>query len=355
MNNKRKISAIRRRMLGWYQNNKRDLPWRKRRDAYSVWVSEIMLQQTRVETVVDYYTRFMLAFPTIHSLARAREDAVLKCWEGLGYYSRALNLHRAAKTIVNRYHGRFPNSLDELMRLPGVGRYTAGAIASIAFGITAPVLDGNVKRVLARIYAIEDSIDASSATNRLWELAGNLVSPDSPGDFNQSLMELGARVCLPKSPLCRECPIQPQCESYRLNLQTVIPQRKPKKKVPHYEVVAAAIYKNGRYLLGKRPPGGMLGGLWEFPGGKIENGETHEQALVREIHEEMGIGIEVGPHIATVHHAYSHYTVSLHLYRCTHTSGSPRTIYHSAVKWVPRSQFERYTFPTANHKLIEKM
>ncbi len=347
------VPAIRRALLSWFRRNRRDLPWRRVRDPYAIWLSEIMLQQTRVETVIDYYTRFLERFPTVDSLAAAREDDVLKLWEGLGYYSRALNLLKTARVIAERFDGVFPSTVEELQLLPGIGRYTAGAIASIAFGVRAPVLDGNVKRVLTRLYAIEERIDQAATINRLWELAEALVPPRSPGDFNQALMELGARICLPKKPLCSGCPIRARCEARALGFQDRIPAQRPSKKLPHCHVVAAAIRKNGRYLLGKRPPDGMLGGLWEFPGGKVEPGETHEEALIREIREELGIEIRVRSHLATVHHAYSHLKVTLHLYLCEHTGGRPQALYHSVLKWIPRAQFELYSFPAANLKFFD--
>ncbi len=347
------IFSIRRALLGWYRKTKRDLPWRKTKDPYAVWLSEIMLQQTRVETVIPYYEQFIKQFPSIESLAKAHEDRILKLWEGLGYYSRALNLQKTARIVAQERNGEFPRSVDELQLLPGIGRYTAGAIASIAFGIRAPVLDGNVKRILTRLFAVEGRIDLRETENRLWHQAEELVPAKSPGDFNQGLMELGARICLPKNPNCEECPIASWCEARKLGIPNHFPVRTPKKAIPHYEVVAAAIHKNGRYLLGKRPPGGLLGGLWEFPGGKVESGETHQEALRREIREELGIEIEVGDPVSSVDHGYSHYTVTLHLYRCTHTAGVPQTLYHSTLRWVWKKQFSRYSFPAANLKFFD--
>ncbi|MGC9327046.1 MAG: A/G-specific adenine glycosylase [Candidatus Hinthialibacter sp.] len=351
----KKEILIRRSILAWFRKNKRDLPWRKTDDPYAVWLSEIMLQQTRVETVISYYNRFLEAFPTVIHLARASEDHVLKLWEGLGYYRRALHLHQTAKIVAQDRQGDFPKTVEELQALPGIGRYTAGAIASIAFGVRAPVLDGNVKRVLSRLYAIHEQIDRTEVLKRLWQIACELTSPRSPGNFNQGIMELGARICLPKNPLCNICPVKQCCEAFLNHRPQNFPVQKAKKSLPHYEVVAAALYKRGRYLLGKRPPGGMLGGLWEFPGGKVEAGETHEQALKREIMEEIGIDVEIGEHLTSVDHGYSHYTVSIHLYRCTLLAGRPRALYHSAIKWTPKSQFNRYSFPAANIKFFEHL
>ena len=348
----KKETALRKRLLQWFYNDQRDLPWRKNRNPYRIWVSEIMLQQTRVETVIPYYQRFLREFPSIKALANAQEERVLKLWEGLGYYTRARNLHKAAKRIVENYQGIFPDTFDEIKSLPGIGLYTAGAIASIAFGIPAPALDGNVKRVLSRLFAVEEWIDKSTTVERFHDYLLRMISADDPGSFNESMMELGARICLPKKPLCQDCPVSTLCEANLQNRQSDFPLKKPKKKIPHYEVVAAAIHKNGKYLLGKRPDSSMLAGLWEFPGGKVEEGETHEEALAREIKEELDIDVKVNEFLVSVDHAYSHYTVTLHLYRCEHLQGKPKNLYHSEVKWIPRKQFDQYPFPSANSKFF---
>jgi len=348
----RKHSYIRRHLLAWYRRNARDLPWRRTRDPYRVWLSEVLLQQTRVQTALPYYVRFTKAFPTIRDLAAASEDRVLKLWEGLGYYGRAHHLLRGARILVNDYDTRFPRTAREWQRLPGVGRYTASAIASIAFGECVPVLDGNVKRVLARLFNIRKSIDAPRTLRLLWSVAEVLVPRRSPGDFNQAMMELGARTCTPPAPHCDKCPLRKTCDAYALGRQTILPVRRARRSLPHYQIVAAAIRKNGRYLLGKRPAGGMLGGLWEFPGGKVEAGETHDQSLGREIREELGIEIALGPLVAVVVHTYSHFKMTLHLYRCRHIGGRPQPHYHSEIKWVPRSQFHNLAFPAADLKLL---
>jgi A/G-specific adenine glycosylase len=348
----KKETGIRRRLLSWFDAEKRDLPWRRTKDPYKIWISEIMLQQTRVETVIPYYERFLEAFPTVKTLAHAPEDRVLKQWEGLGYYSRARNLQKAARIIVSDFQGRFPSTFDEIQSLPGIGKYTAGAISSIAFGLKEVALDGNVKRVLSRVYAVEEWIEKNSTLQFFEERLVCLLSPTRPGDFNEALMELGARVCVPRKPLCHECPIPADCEGYRQNRAAEFPVRKPKKPIPHLEVVAAAIKKKNRYLLGKRPATSMLSGLWEFPGGKVEEGETHQEALKRELREEMGIEVRVKDFLVSVDHAYSHYTVTLHLYLCEHVSGQPKTLYHSDLKWLRKSQFEEYPFPAANIKFF---
>jgi A/G-specific adenine glycosylase len=343
---------LRRRLLLWYRANARDLPWRRTRDPYRIWLSEVLLQQTRVETVLPYYARFIAAFPTVRELAAAREDRVLKLWEGLGYYTRARNLLRAAKAIVGGYGGRFPRTAREWQRLPGVGRYTANAIASIAFGESVPVLDGNVKRVLARLFNIGRNIAEAWTQRLLWSVAERLVPPRVPGEFNQAMMELGARVCTPRAPRCVTCPIRGGCEARALGRQSRLPVRRAKRPLPHHQIVAAAIEKNGRFLLGKRPPDGLLGGLWEFPGGKVEAGESHTQALVREIREELGIEIAVGAHLASVVHTFSHFRITLHVYRCKHVGRAPRPRHHSEIKWVRRAEFDRYAFPAADRRIL---
>ena len=343
---------IRRALLKWFRKEARDLPWRRTRDPYAVWLSEILLQQTRVEQGLPYYERFMQALPTIESLAAAPEQQVLKLWEGLGYYTRARNLHAAARYIVHELGGHFPDSVDGWLKVPGVGRYTAGAIASIAFDKPAPILDGNVKRVLARVFNIATPVDAAAAQQQLWALAEELVPHVSPGDFNQAMMELGARICVPRGPLCQECPIKAVCTAQAAGVQEDRPVRSPAKRVPHYEVVVAVISRRGRYLLGQRPPGGLLGGLWEFPGGKVQEGESHEQALKREAREELGIAIEVGEQIAVVRHAYSHFRVTLHVYRCTAPKGRPRAKAHTELRWIPPNQLSEYPLPGANHRFL---
>ncbi|MGB2988130.1 MAG: A/G-specific adenine glycosylase, partial [Phycisphaerae bacterium] len=299
--------GLRRALLGWFRRNARELPWRQTRDPYRIWVSEIMLQQTRVETVIPYYRRFLKELPNVRALASAKQDQVLKLWQGLGYYRRARNLQQAARIITSKHRGCFPRTAEAWQTLPGVGRYTAGAIASIAFGERVPVLDGNAKRVLARLCAIEDGIDETATTNRLWSIVETLVPVRNPGAFNQALMELGSRLCAPKRPSCDRCPLRHRCRARALGMEERLPVRRRKDPVPHYDIVAGAICRSGRYLLGKRPPEGLLGGLWEFPGGKIENGETHQQALVREMRDEFGLDVDVGPLVGIVRHAYSHF------------------------------------------------
>ena len=351
----RRDAIIRRRLLAWFDKHARQLPWRGTRNPYRVWLSEIMLQQTRVEAVRAYYTRFLRAYPTVRRLAAAPEDRVLKLWEGLGYYSRARNLHRAAKMIAGDRRGKFPTTAAAWRELPGIGAYTAGAIASIAFDEAAPIVDGNVKRVLARLDCIEGIIGDSATEKQFWRRAAALVPERRAGDFNQSMMELGAMVCLPKQPQCPACPVRSECRAYARGRQDELPRRQQKQAIPHHHIVIAAIRKNGKYLIGKRPAEGLLAGLWEFPGGKVEPGETHAVALARELREELGIDASIGEKLADVEHAYSHFSITLHIYEVSTFHGTPKQHLHQSLKWVTKSQFKGYAFPAANLKLFPKL
>ena len=346
---------IRRRLLQWFDGHARDLPWRGTRDPYAIWVSEIMLQQTRVQTVKPYYQRFLKRFPTVEKLARARIDTVLKLWEGLGYYSRARNLHRAAREIVARCEGRLPATRDELVTLPGIGSYTAGAIASIAFGRREPVVDGNVTRVLCRLFCIHADPKRTDVQKQLWSLATSLLPRTRAGDHNQALMELGSEICLPRNPRCDECPLVRTCEARRRGEEASLPVKRPRKELPTVTVAVGVIYRDGLILIDKRKPDGLLGGLWEFPGGKKEPGESLRDALHREVREELGIRIEVKRSFMVVHHAYSHFRVRLHVFECAFVSGKPRCRSCTAFKWVRPSDLRRYAFPAANQRIIQSL
>lgn len=340
-------------LLKWARNNLRDLPWRTEpRNPYHVWISEMMLQQTQVATVIPYFHRFIERFPSIHALAAAPLDDVLKAWEGLGYYARARNLHRAAEQVVAEFDGRLPDTVEELLRLPGIGRYSAGAIASLAFGRAAPVLDGNVKRVLCRLYAVRDDPRQPAVERELWALAELNLPKGKAGRWNEAMMELGATVCQPRSPRCGDCPFIPVCQAHRQDLQDELPARAHKPRTPHYDVAAAVIRRRGRILIAQRPLGGMLGGLWEFPGGKRERGESLEECLRREIQEELGVEIEVGRPVTQVKHAYTHFRITLHAFECALIGGKPKAIQVADWRWVRLEEMERFAFAVTDRKII---
>lgn len=349
------VTEIRSRLLAWYHRHKRDLPWRGETSPYRIWISEVMLQQTQVATVIPYYRRFLERFPTLADLAAAPLEAVLKAWEGLGYYARARNLHRAARDLVERREGRFPTTYAELRTLPGFGEYIAGAVASIAFGEAAPAIDGNVKRVLARVFALREDVSRGQAARQLRETAAALVDPQTPGDWTEALMELGATICLPQTPQCLLCPLNEMCQARLLGLERELPVKPVKKALPHFDVVAAVLRENDRLLIAQRPPEGMLGGLWEFPGGKVEAGETLAGALQREIREELGLEIAVDESIVTVKHSYTHFKITLHALACRLLAGQPQALGVAGWRWVTLAELDAFPFPRTDQKIIEAL
>lgn len=340
-------------LLRWYDSSAADLPWRRSNDPYLIWLSEIMLQQTQVTAVIPYFQRFTAAFPTVEALADASLDRVLKQWEGLGYYSRARNLHRAAQQIAAQ--GSFPQTATDLQQLPGIGRYTANAIASIAFGEAAAVLDGNVIRVLSRLDDLAEDVSKPATQTKLWDRAAALLNQDRPGDHNQAMMELGRMICRPRVPLCLICPVARHCAAFTNNTQAERPVKPKKAPTPHYDVAAGVIQHplgDGRVLIAQRPAEGLLGGLWEFPGGKRESGETIEQALIRELQEELGITVQVGNLLTTVDHAFTHFKITLFAFDCQIVSGDPQAIGCADWRWVRLDEFDQFAFGKADQQVI---
>lgn len=298
---------IRRTIVAWYRAGHRDLPWRRTRDPYRIWLSEAMCQQTRVETAIPYYERFLALFPTVADLAAAELDSVLAAWAGLGYYSRARNLHATASEVVRRYEGTFPDTVEALMALPGIGRYTAGAVASIAFGHPAPIVDGNARRVLCRLFALEGDPSRPPLDGLLWEVAAALVPASAAGDFNQGMMELGARICTPRSPSCHTCPVAARCEALRLGRVGAIPPVRGRPPAREVERVGLAVRDpRGALLMARRPPRGLLGGLWELPGGEVGAGESPTEAAARLAEGSLALGAGVLVARGPVEHRFTH-------------------------------------------------
>jgi len=331
------VGRVRGALLRWYRRERRDLPWRRTSDPYRVWISEAMLQQTRVETVIPYYERFLERFPDIGALAAAGLDDVLGAWQGLGYYSRARNLKRAAEHVVARHDGALPDTADALRELPGVGRYTAGAVASIAFDRPEPIVDGNVARVLSRIHGLRDDPKSHAGQKRLWEEAARLVRGRSPGDLNQALMELGATLCTPRAPDCPRCPVRASCAALRAGDPESLPAGGRKAAVRDVVAVAALVERRGRTLAVRRPEGGLLGGLWDLPGGELAARARPADGLRRALRERVGLEVGGLERLGDVTHVFTHRRLRLHVYRCEAHAGRVRLVGFDAHRWVGRA------------------
>lgn len=339
-------------LADWYARARRDLPWRRTTDPYRIWVSEVMCQQTRVDTVIPYYERWIAALPDLRSLADADRHQVLSLWEGLGYYSRARNLHDAAKQLVSTVGNRIPDDPDAFRALKGVGPYTAAAVMSIAFGRPMAVLDGNVMRVLARHNGLSDDIRLPGTRARLQHIAQEWLDPSRPGDHNQAMMELGARVCSPHNPSCGHCPLSNTCAANAQGHPEAYPVKSAKAPIPHHHVVVAILRDDhGRLLITRRPESAMLGGLWEFPGGKVRERETLEDALRREIREELDVRIAGLEPFHTLKHTYSHFRITLHAFTGVISDGNPKSLSSIEMKWVTSDELADYPFPKANRTL----
>jgi mutator protein MutT len=417
---------LQRLLLAWFRKNRRDLPWRRTADPYRIWVAEVMLQQTQVATVAPYYARFLARFPTVEALAGASDQAVLKMWQGLGYYRRAMNLRAAARAVVRDHGGRIPADPAAFAALPGVGRYTCGAVLSIAFGWRLAALDGNAVRVIARWLALTQTVDRPATREKLWSAAEALVPErgavpfsrrcekgavplsggsleqltvgcsensrggqscpprhgtpghgrsaggktarraacekgavpffsNPPGDWNQAVMELGATVCLPRGPRCGQCPVRRHCLAAAKGIQDRIPARRRRKPIPHIEVGAGIIWRRGRVLLCKRRAGAMLGGLWEFPGGKRRPGESVRRCIRRELIEECALPVTVGKHLIDVTHTYTHLRVTLRVYHCRAGPGRVKLLGCDDARWVRPQDIPRYPLPAADVKILEAL
>lgn len=344
------------RLLMWYRKHQRTLPWRGHRSEYAVWVSEIMLQQTRVETVIPYFKKWMKQFPTARALAKASEREVLNAWEGLGYYSRARNFHKAAQIVVEKYDGKLPREMDELQKLPGIGRYTAGALASILFGMDEPALDGNLKRVYARLFDVKTAVNSTKGEKILWELARANLPKGKAADFNQALMDLGALVCVPKNPRCEICPLAGNCLARKRGTQNLRPVKFAKKAAPHHVHAAAVIEKrigNSLYvLLAKRPSRGLLAGMWEFPNARVAGEAAGEAASAVGAAYRLTLRAKRGVHpLTTVEHAYSHFRVTVYAFRCEVSSKEM----NGNLKWVELKKLDEYPMGKVDRQIANKL
>lgn len=346
------IPKFQKTLLAWYEKNKRDLPWRHTKDPYHIWISEVMLQQTKVETVIPYFQRFIKQFPTLVHLAEADEESVLKAWEGLGYYSRARNLHHAVREVKEKYGGVVPDTEEEISKLKGVGSYTAGAILSIAYGKPVPAVDGNVMRVLSRILLIEDDI-TKAKTKRLFEqIVRKLIPENAASSFNQALMELGALVCTPKSPGCLLCPVMDHCRAFHEGMQTELPV-KAKQKPPKQVHIAVAVLENeyNEFLIVKRPEHGLLANLWEFPNCET-NRSNKEEALIQHLQSKWNAEIKMDKHVFSFSHTFSHLQWKMDVFYGKPTGEIEM---NDDMKWVDLDEMKTYPFSVAHQKIIKEL
>jgi A/G-specific adenine glycosylase len=343
--------------LAWYETNARELPWRSQQSPYRTWISEIMLQQTQVDTVIPYFTGWMARFPDIKTLAEADEQEVLSLWEGLGYYSRARNLHKAARIVIGEKNGELPKTVKELQELPGIGPYTAGAIASIAFGEDAVAVDGNIRRVLSRLFDVSLPARSTEGEKMIWNLAEEHLPHGKAGVYNQALMDLGATICMPKEPACEICPVSEDCLAFKLGVQEQRPVKLPRKGIPRHVVTAAVILRDDHVLLAQRHNDRLLGGLWEFPGGTMEARDADLAAcLRREIEEELGVRIQVGMPFGQYKHAYTHYKINLHAFLCELSPGSePQPLASQAIDWVKLGNLGDYPMGKVDRLIAKRL
>lgn len=331
------------------------MPWRETSEPYRIWLSEVMLQQTQVATVIPYYNRFLSRYPTLADLAQAVDEDVLKLWEGLGYYRRCHNFLKAVRCVEQNNQGQIPDNPKDFLSLPGVGEYTTAAVLSIAYGNPLPVVDGNVVRVMARYHCISDDSTKNSTRNTIKKWMERYIPKDQPGDFNQAVMELGATVCTPKQPACDVCPLCKDCCAFKNNAVLSYPVIPKKEKIPEYQVGLAVIQQDQFFLIQKRPSTGHLAGMWEFPGGKALPGEDVEGAIDRKCGEELGITVKIGKRIARVTHVYSHFKINVSVFLCRVENKNPGAVKKQPMEWITADDLEKYPFPSANHKFFSAL
>ncbi|MDQ7834107.1 MAG: A/G-specific adenine glycosylase [Humidesulfovibrio sp.] len=354
------VGGFRSELLRWFNENARDLPWRKTLEPYHVWLSEIMLQQTQMDRAVSYFERFLLRYPDIVSLAQAHEDEVLKLWEGLGYYTRAKNLLRAARVVLKEHGGTFPANFEAVRALPGVGPYTAGAVMSVAYGAHRPAVDANVERVFSRVLDIDRPVSAPEVKRRILAAAWELLPPGESRAFNQGLMELGALICAPRSAECQRCPVSRHCLARARGTVNLRPVPKPKPEVVRVDMACGILLTEGQVFIQKRRPNDVWPGLWEFPGGVLEPGESPEEAMVREFREETELSVRPEGKIAVVRTSYTRYRITLHGFFCRAEPGQdPKRDHrlHEAVeaRLVSPTDLLTFAFPSGHARLTSRM
>jgi len=346
-------NTVSKKVLDWYYHKNYNFPWRNIRDPYSIWLSEVMLQQTRVSTVLPYYKRWLSALPDIMSVSKTDIDIILKLWEGLGYYSRARNFHKACQIIMRKYDGNIPEIPFEFLKLPGVGPYISSAVMSIAFNLPLPAIDGNAVRVISRLYSINLAYPKSK--KQIFSFLSQLINHNNPGDFSQAVMDLGREICTASNPSCHICPIYNYCNAYVSNSVNKYPIRLKKKIKPHFNVAVGVIWWGNKILVSKRRESGLLAGLWEFPGGKIKTGETSKDCVFRKVREELGVLVKPVSFIKQVKHSYTHLSISIDAYHCHFMEGSPRAIGCAEWRWILPENIDALVFPASCHRLFESI
>jgi A/G-specific adenine glycosylase len=346
---------LRSQLLRWFDKHRRDLPWRQDRDPYHIWVSEVMLQQTQVATVEGYFARFLVTFPTLRSLAAAAEQQVLRAWEGLGYYRRARDLHRAARQLVATHGGIVPDDPDVLRDLPGMGRYTLGAVLSQAFDRRMPIVEANSQRVLCRLLGQTGEPRRGPVRRWLWRVAEMLLPRRRVGDFNQALMELGALVCTPVAPRCTACPLSSLCFARRQGRQEEIPTRAASPETVEVDEVAVVIRRGRKVLLVQRPETGRWAGMWEFPHDSLRKKESHEAGASRVLAHLTGLRAELGLELLTIRHSVTRFHIALVCFEASYRSGTFRSRFYQQGKWLLPDQLPPYPVSRPQRRLAHTL
>ncbi len=348
--------VVQRALLSWYRTHRRDLPWRRAGDAYAVWVSEVMLQQTRVSVAVDYFERWMRLFPSVEALAEASEAEVLHAWQGLGYYTRARKLREGAMFVRDHFGGRLPKTVPELLEIPGVGRYSAGAIASIAYGSRAPIVDGNVVRVLCRLYGLRGDPAKAKVTRVLWSLAARLVPEADPADFNQAMMELGALVCTPRQARCFECPLAGKCVARREESVERLPEVAKRPPPTPVRMAAALVERRGRWLVAQLPSDApRWASMWTFPTAELADGESPDAGALRAARETAGLSISPAGELMQVKHQVTRFRITLHAIECRAPRGAIRARNAQSVAWKAPEELEELAMPVAQRRIARRL